>query len=416
MFLLVILTELVRITAVHLRHWLVPRCLWTTMAATDDESSGGAAAGDGSTEKKLFECVICYQFPINYVYTCKTCGEVYCQLCTMTLGKFDINSRNAHHPACCVCRRGELYRSRFAEKIKEQLMSGYKMDCRYCGKKKALCYPTAVKMHDARCMKRLVLCPDARCKHQPMPMEKLLKEHAELPISECGVRTLKPWKKDRTGAHVFKFHLHDYVISSVDYGFEKDNKRAFFVNDPNEASTDLQEAGIYLRVLRMGTSGEWHFNFFSYLSEEEARKYTVELTIFKPAAKTKEEEEASPRRPPLFPLRRTPSPPPGGNGERCTPSCSKPEFLRIVGHEYIALDTTYFTLTSRPHPQYTRFKRSYYLENYPPVWTRTSCRLQPDQVKYRNFLTDRDMEKIMNPCRSNRHYKVNMLVRISKRA
>jgi len=303
--------------------------------------------------KKLaskFECVICYQMPSNSSYSCQLCGEFYCQLCTATLGK-----RSIGFPSCAVCRDGLIYRCKFAEKLRDHTFAKRKVKCGGCEKRG---YLAVIAAHQAYCDQRLVLCPDVNCKKPAMSLAKFYENHVNMRVQLCRVKKVGPWRANDNSIE-FKFNHSsiklNMLLRSPDL-YDFTTTKIFLLAD------SMVNCGFYLNILRQDK--EWHFNFHSYLTEEEARKYRIELTLYN-------------RKRPYY------------------ISLWENEYTRQLDllpyGKYMDPIPPYYTIFCQPLPQYTKFHPS--LSAKHPVAERYV--LRPKNPNYLTRLTDSHIRKVV---------------------
>ena len=243
-----------------------------------EDSSSSSSSSSSEEEntvippKKLtpakFECVICFNIPSTCTYSCDICGELYCQLCTATLSKGRFGGAN-----CSVCREGVIRRNKFAEKLRNSAFIRQKVKCGGCRKRG---YMPAITAHQAYCFRRLVLCPDMLCSKPAMPLKYFLAKHCKARVDNCRVTKVGPWREHEDGSVEFKLTHTSATMRLVFYFPEmaEFTPVRVFLNSDSIAS-----AGFYMLIKRV--EREWHFNFFSYLSEEEARNYKIELFLYR---------------------------------------------------------------------------------------------------------------------------------------
>ena len=125
--------------------------------------------------QSLMECPVCLDLPHSRKIFCCESGHVVCEPDLIKLAKYKGSSfsiRDARSVNCPTCVMKKVsFRNLPLEKVIEKSLANWAVECRFgCGAHHGL---EDMSQHEKLCAKRLVKCPDPKCKWEG-PLDRLI--------------------------------------------------------------------------------------------------------------------------------------------------------------------------------------------------------------------------------------------------
>jgi len=253
------------------------------------------------------ECGICFEELLTYeIYSCLTCGQLYCQLCArQTCERIPCLSSSSkvgkkrqfssiERAKCPTCRFGYMRRNKFAEQLRDGYYEGAKFpNCPYayngCEVKAIPYLPT--NGHISSCPHRQVVCANEWCDVRSLPLSSLM-DNRHLVDEGCGMAVRpKPegsltyilpyeYRQSRRGSkgRVPLYHRDSFKLTSPRTSSHPNFPRYFLC-----FSDEIAAAGLYVELYREHHLGIWRLTLKSYLDEKRVLDYKADIQVYRPA-------------------------------------------------------------------------------------------------------------------------------------